>query len=84
LTKRAERVSGEGAGVEGLMVQPWRKWGHDFLYVNDAAGSTLGYFDRNTGLLHVADRRNRAAVLAALAPQVGDKLLMMRQTKVAV
>ena len=66
------------------MVQPWRKWGHDFLYVNDAAGSTLGYFDRNTGLLHVADRRNRAAVLAALAPQVGDKLLMMRQTKVAV
>lgn len=41
--------------MDGLTVQSWNKWGHDFLYVNDAAGRTLGYFDRNSGLLHVAD-----------------------------
>ena len=63
--------------MEGLTVQPWRKWGHDFLYVNDAAGSTLGYFDRSSGLLHVADQRLRPVVLAALAPQLGDKILAL-------
>jgi hypothetical protein len=59
--------------MDGLTVQSWRRFGHDFLYVNDAAGKTLGYFDRNSGRLHVADPGMRGAVLGALAPQLGDK-----------
>lgn len=60
--------------MEGLTVQEWRRYGHDFLYVNNAAGQTLGYFDRNSGRLHVADPSMRGAVLGALAPQLEDKI----------
>ena len=61
--------------MEGLTVQPWRKWGHDFLYVNDAAGTTLGYFDRSNGLLHVSDEDVRPAVVYALWTQVFKGIL---------
>lgn len=55
--------------MEGLTVQTWEKDGVDRLYVNDAAGRTLGYLDRSSGLLHLADPRNvelRWAVVGAL------------------
>ncbi|WP_194927311.1 nuclease-related domain-containing protein [Catenulispora pinisilvae] len=63
--------------MEGLTVQAWRKWGHDFLYVKDAAGQMLGCFDRNNGLLHVPDRSLRPAVVCALTPRLGDEFLSL-------
>lgn len=57
--------------MDGLTVQSWRRYGHDFLYVNNAAGKALGYYDRASGLLHVADERLRQVVVDALTVQVG-------------
>ena len=30
-------------------MNPWRRWGHDFLYVNDVDGSRIGYVNRSSG-----------------------------------
>jgi hypothetical protein len=51
---------------EALVVRPWKRYGKDRSYVGTASGSTLGYRDNETGLVHVEDEAFRPAVLAAL------------------
>lgn len=49
-----------------LVVRPWKRYGKDRSYVGTASGSTLGYRDNETGLVHVDDEAFRPSVLAAL------------------
>ncbi|MBS2554375.1 hypothetical protein KGQ19_46720 [Catenulispora sp. NL8] len=60
--------------MAGLTVQVWERNGLNLLYVNDvSSGRTLGYLDRNNGLLHLADPKDpdlRWVVVGALARRV--------------
>lgn len=56
--------------MSGLQVSPWKRYGHDRLYVNGSEGEKLGWFDRRTGQLHLVAEKHRAAVLEALEPHV--------------
>jgi hypothetical protein len=51
----------------GLTTHVWKRYGHDRVYVNDAAGADLGHLDRKTGLVHVRDVARGDDVRAALA-----------------
>ena len=44
-----------------MTVTPWKRYGKDRLYVN-AAGTSLGYLDRETGQVHVTDEKDRSVV----------------------
>lgn len=57
----------EEMGGTSLTTKPWKRWGHDRVYVNDPAGDKVGYLDRKTGRVHVYDEALRADVMAALA-----------------
>ncbi|WP_194906134.1 nuclease-related domain-containing protein [Catenulispora rubra] len=59
--------------MDGLTVQSWRRFGNDRLYVNDASGRTVGYFDRKASKLHVDDPAMQYAVLEVLAPFLGNE-----------
>lgn len=50
-----------------LSVKAWSRHGKKRLYVNDAAGKTLGYRDEITGEVHVTDERDLDRVRAALS-----------------
>jgi hypothetical protein len=50
-----------------LSVSTWSRYGKKRLYVNDAAGKTLGYRDEITGEVHVTDERDFDRVRAALS-----------------
>jgi hypothetical protein len=55
-------------GVSELRVSPWKRYGHDRLYVNRAGGEKVAWLDRRTGTLHVFAEEDREAALEALAP----------------
>ncbi|TDC66533.1 NERD domain-containing protein, partial [Streptomyces hainanensis] len=54
-----------------LRVSPWKRFGHDRLYVNLPGGENVAWLDRATGQFHVIDEAHRVAALAALAPHIG-------------
>ncbi|MBW1603453.1 NERD domain-containing protein [Streptomyces sp. JJ66] len=54
--------------VSGLRVTPWRRYGHDRLYVSLPDGVNIAWFDRRSGQLTVLAEPYRAQALAALAP----------------
>lgn len=56
-----------------LRVSPWKRYGHDRLYVNRAGGEKVAWLDRKTGALHVIAERDREAVLEALAPHLDQR-----------
>jgi hypothetical protein len=47
-------------------VKKWSQYGKKRLYVNDAAGKTLGYRDELTGEIHVQDANDLEEVEGAL------------------
>lgn len=51
-----------------LRVVPWKRYGHDRLYVNLPTGEKAAWLDRTTGDLTVLLEAHRPAVLDALAP----------------
>lgn len=51
----------------GLVVTPWKKYGHDRVYVATASGTKLGFLNRTTNELVLEDESCRAAVEQALA-----------------
>ena len=55
-----------------LSVQRWQRFGHDRWYVNDEAGTSVGWMDARTGELHLDDEAMRPAVLEVLAPHMED------------
>lgn len=60
----------------GLVVTPWKKYGHDRVYVATASGTKLGFLNRTTNELVLEDESWRAAVEQALArtgPAVADE-----------
>jgi hypothetical protein len=58
-----------GVGVGELSVRPWRRYGHDRLYVVDSDDDqSIGYYDRKTGALLVEDEERRYEAVAALRP----------------
>lgn len=64
------RLGGEpaDAGDAGdFGFKPWRRYGKRRLYVKDANGSDIGYYDEVAEELHVVDETLRPAVEAALA-----------------
>lgn len=56
---------------DGTTVSRWRRFGHDRLYVKDAAGADLGYWDLLTETPHPSDERWRGLVSAAAAAWSG-------------
>ncbi|WP_051706199.1 nuclease-related domain-containing protein [Nocardioides aequoreus] len=59
--------------ADGTTVTRWRRYGHDRLYVRDAAGGDLGYWDLKTDEVRPAEERWRDAVTAAaVAWRLGD------------
>lgn len=60
---------------EPLTVRPWKPYGKDRLYVNDADGRSLGYLDRLTDTVHVNDDVDRPAVLEALGRNIPEQRL---------
>lgn len=59
--------------ADGTTVTRWRRYGHDRLYVRDAAGEDLGYWDLKDDAVHPAEERWREVVTAAAAAwQVGE------------
>ncbi|NUU24527.1 MAG: NERD domain-containing protein, partial [Streptomycetaceae bacterium] len=56
-----------------LVVTPWKRYGHDRLYVNEGpGGARVAWFDRRTGELTVEVEDLRAQVLEALRPYLDD------------
>lgn len=51
-----------------VVVQRWRKYGKDRLYVNDADGARLGWLDIATGEDHIEVPDREGAYLAAVDP----------------
>lgn len=60
----------KAASVEGLTIRPWKAWGHDRLYVNDAHRNALGYLDRKSGQVHVVDPARSEDVMTMLQPHL--------------
>ncbi|MDQ3953159.1 MAG: NERD domain-containing protein [Actinomycetota bacterium] len=56
------------AGGPAVTASVWKRFGQDRVYVNDAAGSTLGHLDRKTGEIHVKDVARQRELQSALAP----------------
>jgi hypothetical protein len=56
-----------------LSVSPWKRYGKD--RVNDASGRSLGYLDRATSTVYVADETDRLRVLEALGLDVPEQRL---------
>ncbi|MEU4895697.1 nuclease-related domain-containing protein [Streptomyces sp. NPDC044780] len=54
--------------MNGLRVSPWKRYGHDRLYVNLPDGEKVAWFDCGTGKLNVLVEDYRDAVLEVLAP----------------
>ena len=50
----------------GLVVTPWKRYGHERKYVGLADGPSLGYLDSKTGDVHVGDEADRDQVVTAL------------------
>ncbi|MEY9927504.1 hypothetical protein ABH926_002138 [Catenulispora sp. GP43] len=58
-----------------LIVKAWKRYGKDRLYVaHTATGVNIGYYDRQTGELHVEDPDMRYRALEALAPFLGGDI----------
>ncbi len=56
-----------------LQVTPWRRYGHDRLYVNLPDGRSAAWFDLRTHQLNVLLDVNRDTVLDALAPYLAQR-----------
>ncbi|MFE5163989.1 nuclease-related domain-containing protein [Streptomyces sp. NPDC056697] len=64
---------GEGT-VEDLRVQPWRRYGHERLYVNRSTdGKAVAWYDCKTGSISVLHEDYRDHVLTVLAPYLTEK-----------
>lgn len=61
-----------GAGMSELRVTPWKRYGHDRLYVSTPDGTNVAWFDRKTGELKLLVEHARDAALDALAPYVTE------------
>lgn len=59
-----------------LVLRPWRRYGHDRLYVAACDGHELGYLDNLTGVLHLTDE--------ALRPRLTELLAWHRAEAVAL
>ncbi|ARQ69899.1 nuclease-related domain-containing protein [Streptomyces marincola] len=55
-----------------LTVSPWKRFGHDRLYVNSPAGEKIAWLDRTTGRITVLVEEQRDAALDALAPHLAE------------
>ncbi|GAB3994710.1 nuclease-related domain-containing protein [Nocardioides marmoraquaticus] len=55
----------------GTTVVRWRRFGHDRLYVKDAAGADLGYWDLASETAHPSEERWRVKVVTAAAAWAG-------------
>jgi hypothetical protein len=53
--------------ASNLVVTRWTRYGHDRLYVSDAAGLHVGYWDNHKNIAVLADPARRVAFDAALA-----------------
>ncbi|HEX5568631.1 MAG TPA: nuclease-related domain-containing protein [Streptomyces sp.] len=54
--------------MAGLRISPWKRYGHDRLYVNLPDGTSVAWFDRKTGRIAVLIEEHRDRALGALAP----------------
>ena len=60
-----------------LSVRPWKRYGHDRLYIIDTDGDrSIGYYDRKTGALLVDDEQRRYEAAAALRPHLSGPLIL--------
>ena len=58
-----------------VIVNEWRGYGKDLLYVRDAAtGDKVAVFDRNTGKLNLVDENREAETVRALRPFLAGAL----------
>ncbi|UED85455.1 nuclease-related domain-containing protein [Streptomyces profundus] len=55
-----------------LTVSPWKRFGHDRLYVNSPAGEKIAWLDRATGRITVLVEERRDDALRALAPHLAE------------
>ena len=55
-----------------LIVQPWKRYGKNRLYVNDPDGARVGWHDLQTGLSNIERSDLADAFVAALHPYVSD------------
>ncbi|GAA2388165.1 NERD domain-containing protein [Streptomyces glaucosporus] len=53
-----------------LRVSPWKRYGHDRLYVNLPDGTSVAWYDRKTGRLDILVEEYRTRALDALAPHL--------------
>jgi hypothetical protein len=61
--------------VSGLVVNEWRRYGQDLLYVNDAdSKSKVAVYDRKTGKLKLSDEDREDEVVKALRPFLAGAL----------
>jgi len=56
--------------VSGLRISPWKRYGHDRLYVNLPDGTNVAWYDRRTGRLTVLAEEYRAEVVDVIAPHL--------------
>lgn len=64
----------------GTTVVRWRRFGHDRLYVKDATGADLGYWDLANETAHPSQECWRAAVSAAAASWIGRPVPPIAET----
>jgi Nuclease-related domain len=58
--------------VTELRLAPWKRYGHDRLYVNLADGESVAWLDRRTGRVSILAERYREEALRVLAPHLGE------------
>ncbi|MFJ2173966.1 nuclease-related domain-containing protein [Streptomyces sp. NPDC087851] len=54
--------------MSNLEVNPWKRYGHDRLYVRVFGGENVAWFDRKSGHIEILDESYRDQVLNALDP----------------
>lgn len=60
-----------------LSIRPWKRYGHDRLYIIDTDDDhSIGYYDQKTGALFVEDEHRRYEAAAALRPHLPGPLIL--------
>ncbi|MEV7681762.1 nuclease-related domain-containing protein [Streptomyces sp. NPDC088341] len=54
--------------MDELVIRPWKRYGHDRLYVAVVGGESVAWYDRRAGHLEMLDISYRDQVLEVLAP----------------
>jgi Nuclease-related domain len=71
-TMRLPTTWGKTPDRAELVLKPWRRYGHNRIYVNERDGAMVAMYDRKTKTLEIGDKAKETAVRQALAGYLGS------------